>query len=179
MAARIVYECLHVLRACHKAHVVHADIKPNNLLVDLETLEGPCAGGWEGPCAPDWPMVKLLDFGCSQAFVPGKPLVRRTGTPIYMAPEVYRKSYTPAADVWSLGVMLFQIITGQFPFWPSMRMCLDSSIDEVCWWWWYFQQHGGGQYIIPHDHPAGYGIHPQQASARGTPVRCWCLQGVH
>lgn len=131
MAARIVYECLHVLRACHAANVVHADIKPNNLLVDLETLEGPCAGGWTGVCAPEHTLVKLLDFGCSQAHSPGSNLSRRTGTPIYMAPEVYRKSYTPSADVWSLGVMLFQLVTGQFPFWASMQACLDSSIDEV------------------------------------------------
>lgn len=131
MAARIVFECLHTLRACHAVNVVHADIKPNNLLVDLDTLQGPCTGGWTGTCAPERTLVKLLDFGCSQAHSPGSHLSRRTGTPIYMAPEVYRKCYTPSADVWSLGVMLFQLVTGQFPFWGSMQACLDSSIDEV------------------------------------------------
>lgn len=130
--ARIVYECLRVLKACHAAGVVHNDVKPGNFMVDVATLVGPCAGGWSGECNSDTALLKLLDFGCSQPLNPnGSPLSKRTGTPIYMAPEVYLKQYDESADLWSLGMMFHQCLTGRFPFWASVQDCLNHSISQV------------------------------------------------
>ena len=47
-------------------------------------------------------------------------LTSRTGTPVYMAPEVVRQCYGPKADVWSAGVLVYQLLTGKLPFWESV-----------------------------------------------------------
>lgn len=51
------------------------------------------------------------------------------GTPFYMAPEVYRRRYGPACDFWSLGVVLFLMVSGVPPFWPKKG--LDVAHDVL------------------------------------------------
>ena len=70
--------------------IVHRDIKPANILLQsLDPLH-----------------IKLTDFGFSRA---SNDLTTLCGTPLYLAPEVYKKrSYTPAVDIWSLGVVAFE-----------------------------------------------------------------------
>jgi serine/threonine-protein kinase len=82
----------------HANGVIHCDVKPDNILIDH-------AG-----------RVKLLDFGISMAGGPGcKGEV--LGSPHYIAPErVTGSPITPAADIYSLGIVLFQMITGIVPF---------------------------------------------------------------
>ena len=58
--------------------------------------------------------VRLIDFGL--ATVNSAALRTRTGTPCYMAPEVLEGRYGPQVDMWSLGVMLYQLISGFLPF---------------------------------------------------------------
>jgi serine/threonine protein kinase len=48
-----------------------------------------------------------------------------------MAPEIYRRDYGVQADMWSLGVMLYQLYTQRFPFWPSVEDCKASKLEEV------------------------------------------------
>ena len=62
--------------------------------------------------------IKIIDFGFSRTITQKEKLNVFCGTPSYMAPEVVsRKPYHPKpADVWALGVMLFRIIAGSFPF---------------------------------------------------------------
>ena len=50
---------------------------------------------------------------------------------VYMAPEVFQREYGLEADMWSLGMMLYQCMTCRFPFWPSLQACRDQSLDEV------------------------------------------------
>ncbi len=44
----------------------------------------------------------------------------RAGTPVYMAPEVFRREYGVQADMWSLGMMLYHFISQRFPFWSAL-----------------------------------------------------------
>ncbi len=44
----------------------------------------------------------------------------RAGTPVYMAPEVFRREYGVQADMWSLGMMLYHFISNRFPFWSAL-----------------------------------------------------------
>ena len=90
--------------AVHRAGVVHRDLKPENVLVQT---------------TPAGPAVRVTDFGIARAV--GGPSLTRTeqlvGTAEYLAPEVVAgRPLTPAADVYSLGVMLYEMVSGRRPF---------------------------------------------------------------
>ena len=103
-----------LLQACeavHEAHllsIVHRDLKPANLFVST-TADG-------------LPRVKVLDFGVSKSnFVEGIDVTSSTavvGTPLYMSPEQLRgaKGLDARTDVWALGVILYEMLTGHRPF---------------------------------------------------------------
>ena len=55
-------------------------------------------------------------------------LKSRSGTPVYMAPEVIMQEYGPPADLWSIGMLLYQLLTGTFPFWDSVQ---NISLQQV------------------------------------------------
>ncbi len=55
-------------------------------------------------------------------------LKSRSGTPVYMAPEVITQEYGPEADLWSVGMLLYQLLTGSFPFWNSVQ---NISLQQV------------------------------------------------
>jgi len=98
----------------HENYVAHSDLKAENLAYD-----------------PQRQFVKVFDFGLSQATEPKVLSSSFVGSPLYMAPEVLlREKYNPfAADIWSLAMVLIEMITGKTPF--SSFMCLDELLDFV------------------------------------------------
>ena len=60
--------------------------------------------------------VRLIDFGLAAIKRHGKRLDTIAGTPLYMAPEVLNGSYGKEADMWSLGVLLYTLVSGYMPF---------------------------------------------------------------
>jgi len=99
-AKRLFFQVCQGIRYLHDRHIVHRDVKLENLLLD------------------DNGTVKIIDFGFSTIVPPGKKLKIFCGTPSYMAPEIVsRKEYSGfCADVWAMGVLLYALLCGSFPF---------------------------------------------------------------
>jgi len=102
-AAKYIKQMLLAVNYLHQNHIMHRDLKPENWL--LATKEG--LG--KSP-------LKLIDFGISRRFKPGVPARTKAGTPNYVAPEVLSGRYDEKADIWSLGVITYVLLTGTHPF---------------------------------------------------------------
>jgi len=79
--------------------IIHRDIKPENILLDAEGA------------------VKVADFGWSNFFNETATRMTYCGTPEYLAPEMITQSgHDKSLDIWNLGVLLFELLTGNPPF---------------------------------------------------------------
>lgn len=94
-------QIVRAVKYCHDLHVVHRDLKPENVVFFEQTGQ-----------------VKLTDFGFSNVYQPGTKLYTSCGSLAYSAPEILLgDSYdAPAVDIWSLGVILYMLVTGRAPF---------------------------------------------------------------
>lgn len=99
-AAEIMLCLFKAVLFLHKNKIVHRDIKPENILFSMP-------GKYES--------LKLIDFGLSVAAIKGKDKYR-VGSPYYMAPEMLQGCYTVETDTWSIGVILYVMMTGVQPF---------------------------------------------------------------
>ncbi|KIG18441.1 putative bacterial hemeoglobin [Enhygromyxa salina] len=113
-AALVSGQIMHAIAAAHDVGVVHRDIKPENIFLSVSRVVG----------VPY--MVKVLDFGIAKLRSSARSATVAVGTPGYMAPEQSQSSedLSPAADVWSLGLLVFRMLTGR-PFWRAMAEGLD------------------------------------------------------
>jgi calcium-dependent protein kinase len=114
--AQIIKQILLALNYCHKGNIVHRDLKPENIL--FETKD-------------DDSIIKVVDFGFAEVFNPKKGLKDVLGTPLFIAPEIIsEKRYNAAADIWSLGVVTFFILSGKPPFDGDDRSELFETIKS-------------------------------------------------
>lgn len=105
-AASVMRDLLEAVHCLHTFDIVHRDIKPENVLAVNKS----------------WPLkVKLADFGLADFVLENsfgeKSTCGMYGTPFFVAPEVIRaETYTPAVDIWSLGVLAYNMLSGKLPF---------------------------------------------------------------
>ncbi|XP_051829984.1 serine/threonine-protein kinase SIK2-like [Antechinus flavipes] len=99
-ARKKFWQILSAVEYCHSHHIVHRDLKTENLLLDASMN------------------IKLADFGFGNFYKSGEPLSTWCGSPPYAAPEVFEgKEYEgPYLDIWSLGVVLYVLVCGSLPF---------------------------------------------------------------
>ena len=124
-AAAILARVADALRHIHAQGIVHRDIKPGNILVLKGALR---------PDGVDPRGVRLMDFGIAA----GKVLTRltiagaRIGTPVYMSPEQAKgQRLDHRSDLYSLGVVLYEALTGQPPFSGSYEAVIHQQIFQI------------------------------------------------
>eukprot|EP00928_Gymnodinium_smaydae_P034892 TRINITY_DN2463_c0_g1_i1.p1 TRINITY_DN2463_c0_g1~~TRINITY_DN2463_c0_g1_i1.p1 ORF type:complete len:747 (-),score=143.30 TRINITY_DN2463_c0_g1_i1:53-2293(-) len=102
---KVIHQVLDAMTYCHSLRLIHKDIKDENIML-LEKGKG-----------FDEPFAVVIDLGIAEMFSPADPQGREVGgTPLTMAPEVWEGSFGPKCDVWSVGCVLFELLTGQMPF---------------------------------------------------------------
>ncbi|MGN6816016.1 MAG: protein kinase domain-containing protein [Solirubrobacterales bacterium] len=108
VAAEIGVQACSGLDYAHRRGIIHRDVKPGNLMI----VGGPVGGGGEM-------IVKLTDFGIARAIEQTRitQVGSVVGTAAYLSPEQVRgEEATPATDVYALGVVLYQFLTGRLPY---------------------------------------------------------------
>ncbi|CAK9185374.1 unnamed protein product [Ilex paraguariensis] len=102
------------LQVLRENNVIHRDLKPQNLL--LSTKE-------------DNSILKIADFGFARSLQPRGLAETICGSPLYMAPEIMQlQKYDAKADLWSVGAILFQLVTGKTPFTGQNQIQLLQNI---------------------------------------------------
>jgi len=113
-SAEIIKQTLEALSYCHANNLAHRDLKPQNLVI--ESKEGHI-------------FIKLIDFGLSKFFSRDIYFKEALGTPLFMAPEILKQlPYDLKVDIWSVGIILFMMLTGKLPFPTKNAKELFSAI---------------------------------------------------
>mmetsp|Transcript_88774 Transcript_88774/g.286894 ORF Transcript_88774/g.286894 Transcript_88774/m.286894 type:complete len:570 (+) Transcript_88774:123-1832(+) len=102
-AAILMQQILRPLNYMHSKMICHRDIKPENFLFLNQA-----------PVAQN--TLKIIDFGFSCTFKEGQLLTTKLGTPAYSSPQVFAGQYDQSCDLWSVGAMLYVLLSGQPPF---------------------------------------------------------------
>jgi calcium/calmodulin-dependent protein kinase I len=120
IARNMVFEMLKAIAYLHENDLAHCDLKPKNLLLQQKD---------------DDSSVMLADFGFARKVYSPNSLTKQCGTPYFVAPEILlRKGYDTKADLWSVGVIMYSIMSGGVPFTGKnhkelFKAIIDGSYD--------------------------------------------------
>lgn len=106
------------LKALHAAGYIHCDVKADNVFILYQTTLG------------GWPRVKVIDYGVARKIsdVAGDTIA---GTPAYMSPEQWRGMPTVQSDVYALGCLLYELVTGGHPFHGTLPQMMMGHCEAL------------------------------------------------
>ncbi|KAL4466496.1 hypothetical protein ABPG72_016637 [Tetrahymena utriculariae] len=117
-AAYIFNQIISVVQYIHEKKIMHRDLKPDNVLLEYDSSSQNSTKY----------SIKVIDWG-SATFFDEKKQTKIVGTPFYIAPEVLRKSYTEKSDIWTCGIILYIMLTGEPPFFGKENEIVQNIID--------------------------------------------------
>lgn len=112
-ALRIVTNLLSAIEYMHSRNICHRDLKYENIMFSSKSPKSD---------------VKLIDFGLSKKYLPSDRFSEGVGTIYSMAPEVIQGDYDQAADIWSIGVIAFMLLSSQMPFFGKSQEVVIRKI---------------------------------------------------
>jgi calcium-dependent protein kinase len=115
-AASLLRTIVEIVHTCHSMGVIHRDLKPENFLLLSKDENAP---------------LKATDFGLSVFFKEGEVFRDIVGSAYYIAPEVLKRSYGPEADIWSVGVIVYILLSGVPPFWAGKLAILLHQCKQA------------------------------------------------
>lgn len=111
------------MKALRQMNVIHRDLKPQNMLLHRRERSAGIATTFDLT-------LKIADFGVSRYLSEEAAASTVAGTPVYMAPELLQAylnrqhgQYTTSVDLWSIGVIIFECLTGERPFQVRKMLC--------------------------------------------------------
>ena len=116
--ANIIYQIAQGVEYLHKFGIVHRDLKPDNIMILPKKAENNI-------------IIKIMDFGFSKIVSKEEKLMEGLGTLYYAAPELIENlPYNLEVDIWSLGVIIYYIFTGRYPFTGKNEDEIEEKILE-------------------------------------------------
>ena len=113
-ASNIMYQIVSGIKYLHQYGIAHRDLKPDNIMITQQN---------------DFGIIKIMDFGLSKILSPKEKMVDGYGSLSYVAPEVLlRTPYNKEVDIWSMGVILFYMLSGHLPFRGSKEEDVANKI---------------------------------------------------
>jgi calcium-dependent protein kinase len=113
-AARYLLDIVSTIKYLHESGFMHRDLKPDNILFEDKSSDS---------------RLKIIDFGAATR-ITKNPCRSLVGTPYYIAPEVLKGEYDQRCDIWSIGVILFTMLSGSPPFLGESNSEIYSKILE-------------------------------------------------
>ena len=104
---------------CHQKGIIHRDLKPENILIESDEEAN-----------KEFFTIKIIDFGTSGKLKNGEMFNLNVGTPLYISPEVLKNKYNEKCDIWSCGVIMYMMLSGQPPFKGENDVEIYQSIKE-------------------------------------------------
>ena len=111
-AVGIMFKIGDGIQYAHERSIIHRDLKPENIIIS------------------DLGEPKITDFGLARFIKPGSLSVSSAGTPVYMAPEAWSGHYSDRTDIWAMGAILFEMLSGHPPFLADNLDDLKRIINE-------------------------------------------------